>query len=333
MRAVRYERYGSPDVLQVVEIPEPTPEAGDVKVKVFAASLDPLDWKIRAGHLRFVPLFAPPPRTVGVEFAGDIVAVGGGPGPRHVGERVFGSLSPYRAGGSCAEYVVIRAHRVAPIPDGIPYESAAATPIAAGTAAQAFFDDAKLATGQRVLVNGAAGGVGHFAVQVAKHLKAHVVATCSATNVAFVQALGADEVLDYAASDVVGELAARSEKFDVVLDAADTLGWQRASRIMKRGGLYLSTGGSFATAVGTAAAGLFAPLVNGTRAQTFLLNDGGRNVRRLADLLAQRVLKPHIAHSVPLDGVADAQRRMELGHGRGKTVVLPHGPVVSSRSD
>ena len=331
MRAVRYDRYGSPDVLQVVEIPEPVPRAGDVKVKVFAASLDPLDWKIRAGHLRFVPLFDSPPRTVGVELAGDIVAVGGGPGPRHVGERVFGSLSPFRSSGSCAEYVVIHADRVAPIPDGIAYESAAVAPIAAGSAAQAFFDDAKLAAGQRVLVNGAAGGVGHFAVQVAKHLGAYVVGTCSAANVAFVHELGADEVLDYAASDLIGDLAARGEKLDLVLDAADTLGWHRAAKVLKRGGLYLSTGGRMETAVGATAAGLFAPLLNGTRAKALMLKEGGSNVARVAGLLAQGVLKPHIAHRVALEGVADAQRRMELGHARGKTVVLPHGSVVSSQ--
>jgi NADPH:quinone reductase-like Zn-dependent oxidoreductase len=324
MRAVRYERFGPPDVLQVAEIAEPVPKAGEAKVKIFAASLNPLDWKIRAGHVRFVPMFARPPRTVGVDLAGEIVGIGGGPGPRHVGERVFGSLSPFGRDGSCAEFAVIGAHRIVPIPDGVSYEHAAATPAAGGTAVQALIDDAKVAAGKRVLITGAAGGVGHFAVQVAKHLGAYVVATCSTPNVDFVGELGADEVVDYTKDDVT----ARNDKFDVVFDAADALGWQRAGSLLLRGGLYLGTGGTASSAIGTVAAGLFTPLLSGTRARTFLLNEGGASCRRLAELLAAGVLKPHIAHRVSLEQVVDAQRRMESGHGRGKTVVLPHGPVV-----
>ena len=324
MRAVRYERFGTPDVLEVVEIAEPVPDAGEVKVKIFAASLAPLDWKIRAGHLRLMPMFARPPRTVGVELAGEIVGVGGGPGPRHVGERVFGSLSPFRRDGTCAEYAVIAAHRAVPIPAGVSYEHAAVTPVGGGTAVQALCDDANVSAGQRILIIGAAGGVGHFAVQMAKHLGAYVVATCSAANLAFVSELGADEVLDYANEDVT----ARSDRFDVVFDAAAAIGWQRAKSLLVRGGLYLGTGGSASSAIGTAAAGLLAPILDGTRARTFLLKDGGASCRRLADLLAAGVLKPHIAHRASLEQVADAQRRMESGHGRGKTVVLPHGHVL-----
>ena len=324
MRAVRYQRFGTPDVLEVVEIAEPVPDAGEVKVKIFAASLNPLDWKIRAGHVRLIPMFARPPRTVGVDVAGEIVGVGGGPGPRHVGERVFGSLSPFGRDGSCAEYAVMPAHRAVPIPAGASYQHAAVLPMAGGTAVQALIDDAKVAAGQRILIVGAAGGVGHFAVQVAKHLGAYVVALCGASNLAFVRELGADEVLDYANNDVT----ARSDRFDVVLDAADAIGWQRAKPLLIRGGLYLGTGGSASSAIGTAAAGLFSPLLDGTRARTFMLKHGGASCRRLADLLAADVLKPHIAHRVSLEQVADAQRRMEGGHGRGKTVVLPHGAVL-----
>lgn len=324
MRAVRYDRFGPPDVLKVVEIAEPLPLAGEVKVKIFAASLDPLDWKIRAGHVRWVPMFARPPRTVGVELAGEIVGVGGGPGPRHVGERVFGSLLPFGRDGSCAEYAVIAAHRVVPIPPGVSFEHAAAAPVAGGTAVQALVDDAKLAAGQRVLITGAAGGVGHLAVQMAKHLGAYVVGTCSASNVEFVRGLGADEVVDYA----TGDLTARSDRFDLVFDAVDALDWRRARTLLVRGGLYLGTGGSLSAAIGTAAGALVSPLLQGTRAQTFVLKSSGANCQRLAGLLASGVLKPHIAHRVALEDVAQAQRRMETGHGRGKTVVLPHGPVL-----
>ena len=295
MRAVVYRGFGAADVLDVAEIPERAPQAGEVKVKVFAASLNPLDWKIRAGHLRLLPMFARPPRTTGTDFAGEIVAVGGGPGPRHLGERVFGSLSPFERDGSCAEYVVAGAHRIAPMPAGQSFEAAAALPIAGGTALQALADDAGLRTGQRVLITGAAGGVGHFAVQIAKHLGAYVVATASAANVGFVRALGADEVADYREDDGL----AQRDAFDVIFDVADVLGWPRSRTRLASGGLYIGMGGSAATAVTTIAAAMLAPLL-GTRARTFVLRGGDAMWRRLAELLASGALVPHIAHRVPL---------------------------------
>ena len=324
MRAVVYRRFGPPGVLEVADLPEPEPAAGEVKVRVFAAGLNPLDWKIRAGHVRMLPAFARPPRTTGTDLAGEIVGVGGGPGPRHVGERVFGSLSPFGRDGSCAEYVVVAAHRVVPIPDNVSFEAAAAAPVAGGTALQALADDAGLRAGQRVLITGAAGGVGHFAVQVAKHLKAYVVATCGSANVAFVRTLGADEVVDYTRDDVL----ARIDAFDVIFDAADALGWRRARARLARDGLYIGTGGSAATAVATTISSVLAPMLTGTRARTFILKGGGAMWQRLAGLLASGTLVPQVTHRVGFGEVAAAQERMETGHGRGKTVVLPQGPVV-----
>lgn len=317
MRAVRYDRYGPPDVLHVAEVELRAPAAGEVKVRIHAASLNPLDWKIRAGHLRLLPLFASPPRTVGVDLAGEIVATGGGPGPRHVGERVFGSLPAFGRDGSCAQFAIIAARRLAPIPPTGSYESCAALPVSAGTAVQALVDDAPLGAGQRVLINGAAGGVGHLAVQVARHLGAHVVATCSASNVDFVRTLGADVVLDYAIDDLTP-----AGPFDVIFDVADALGWARAAPLLARGGHYVSTAGTAASAVGTTIAGLVAPF-SGKRAHALILRDGGESCQRLADWLARGVLQPHVAHRVPLEGVAEAQRRMEAGHGTGKTIVVP----------
>jgi NADPH:quinone reductase-like Zn-dependent oxidoreductase len=317
MRAVRYDRYGPPDVLHVADIPLRAPAAGEVSVRIHAASLNPLDWKIRAGHLRRLPMFSPPPRTVGVDLAGDIVATGGGPGPRHVGERVFGSLPAFGRDGSCAEFAIIAARRLAPIPQNASYEACAALPVSAGTAVQAFVDDAPLSAGQRVLINGAAGGVGHFAVQVAKHLGAHVVATCSATNVEFVRSLGADDVLDYSTADI-----AAAGPFDVIFDVADTLSWQRAAALLGRGGRYVSTAGTAKSAIGTVVAGLAAPF-SGKQAHALILKDGGASCARLGEWLERGALHAHIASRVPLDGVAEAQRRMESGHAAGKTLVFP----------
>ena len=318
MRAVRYERFGPPEVLDVADVDDPVPRAGEVKVRVRAAALNPLDWKIRDGHVRLLPMFARPPRVTGTDFAGDVVGIGGGPGPRHVGERVLGSLSPFGRDGACAEFAVIAARHAVPIPEGIDYDSAATLPIAGGTALQALTDDGKLASGQRVLVTGAAGGVGHFAVQIARQRGAYVVGTCSTVNVDFVTTLGAHEVVDYTKQDVL----ARDDRFDIVFDVAESLGYSRARGLLASGGIYIGTGGSAATVAATSLARLTAPL-SGLRAHVFVLRRDPARWKALASLVAAGDVVPHIAQRVGLDGVAAAQRRMEQGHGRGKIVVIP----------
>lgn len=318
MRAVLYDRFGPPDVLRVAETDTPVPGPGEVRVTVRAASLNPLDWKIRDGHLKLLPILARPPRITGCDLAGDVVEIGGGSAARHVGERVFGSLSPFAASGSCAEYAVIEVHRIAAIPDGVDYEAAACLPIAGGTAVQALTEDAQLRAGQRVLILGAAGGVGHFAVQLAKQRKLYVVATCGPANVAWVKSLGADEVVDYTRDDILR----RDDRFDLVFDVANVLDALHARALLVRGGLYLGTAGSMSAAVGTGIAGLLGPLTH-IRAKNLVLRGGSASLRHLADLARSRVLAPHIEQRVGFDGVAQAQAAMAAGHGRGKIVVIP----------
>jgi NADPH:quinone reductase-like Zn-dependent oxidoreductase len=319
VRAIRYRRFGPPEVLEVVDVDAPEPGAGEIKVRVAAASLNPLDWKIRDGHLRFVPVLARPPRGTGTDFAGEIVAVGGGPGPRHVGERVFGSLSPLGRQGSCAEFVTVPAHHAVAMPASLTFEQAATLPLAGGTAVQALTDEAGLTAGQRVLVTGGAGGVGHFAVRYAKHLGAHVSATCGPSNVEFVSGLGADRVIDYTRTDVL----ACGETFDVVFDAVNALDWRRARRLLVRGGLYVGTAGSTTAAIATGVGTLVSSLVGGIRVRNLVLRANEASLQRLARLAAAGVLQPHVERRVGLDGVAEAQREMQRGHGRGKLVVVP----------
>ena len=242
MRALRYDRFGPPEVLHVVDIAEPVPQAGEVKVRVHAASLNPLDWKIRAGHLRWLPVFRRPPRTLGCDFAGEIVGVSGGARSHYVGERVFGSLLPFGRDGALAEYIVAGVDRLAAMPDDLGFEQAAALADRGGTALQAVVDEARLGAGQRILITGAAGGVGHFAVQIAKHVGAHVVAVCGAANADFVRGLGADEVVDYARDD----FTRRGDRFDVVFDAACASSFTAARRVLTDAGCYLNTGGDAA---------------------------------------------------------------------------------------
>ena len=319
MRAVRFDRYGSADVLRVEEIPEPAPGAGEVKVRVRAASLNPLDWKIRAGEMRWMPVFLGPPRGTGFDLAGEIVGVGRGVAPRHVGERVFGATSPLRRDGTCAEYAVLPAASVAPMPDGLDFVPAAALPVAGGAALQAIVDEAKLGTGQRVLIVGAAGGVGHFAVQIAKHVGARVVAVCSGANAEFVRSLGVDEVIDYARED----FARRADRFDAVFDAVGASSFAAARAVLAADGCYINTLGTGAATANTILSAIGARFTTRQRVVPFALKPGSALWQRLADLVRGGVLHPHVERTVTLDEVAEAQRMRESGHGRGKVVVVP----------
>ncbi len=317
MRALRFDRYGPPDVLHVQEVPDPVPGAGDAVVRVHAVGLNPLDWKVRAGHLRFLPTFRGPPRGLGCDFAGEIVAVGGGPAERHVGEYVFGSLLPFARDGALADYLLVPFDRVLPIPAELDAIQAASLPVSAGTALQALTDEASTTAGQRVLITGAAGGVGHFAVQIAKHLGAYVVGVCSAANVDFVRQLGADEVIDYARED----FTARSDRFDVVFDAACASRFHVAQRILTEQGVYINTGGDAAAVLATLGSALFARATSRRRAVPIVLRNRRETWARLVQLVRIGALRPHVARIVGLEQVAEAQRAMESGHGRGKVVV------------
>jgi NADPH:quinone reductase-like Zn-dependent oxidoreductase len=317
MRALRFDRYGSSDVLKVDELGEPLPRPGQAKVRVRAAALNPIDWKIRAGDLRLIPLFKAPPRGLGCDFAGDVVAIGGGATERHVGERVFGSLAPFARGGALAEFLVVAYDRILPLPEGIDDAVAAALPLAGGTALQGLIDEAGVVAGQRVLVNGAAGGVGHFAVQIAKHLGTHVTGVCSAANADFVRGLGADEVIDYACAD----FTKRSDRFDVVFDAAGTSSFEAAKRVLTDFGCYLNTSGTMAAVVTTAMSAVVARLTSRQRAIPLALRNGPPMWQRLLQLVGSGAMRPHIERAIALDQVPAALRDMETGHGRGKVIV------------
>jgi NADPH:quinone reductase-like Zn-dependent oxidoreductase len=317
MRALRFQHYGPSDVLRVEEVSEPLPRPGQAKVRVHAVGLNPLDWKVRSGHLRLIPVFRGPPRGLGCDFAGEVVGIGGGATERHVGERVFGSLLPFARDGALAEFIVVAYDRALPIPDGIDDTAAAALPISGGTALQALVDEAGVVAGQRVLINGAAGGVGHFAVQIAKHLGTHIVAVCSAGNAEFVRGLGADEVIDYARDD----FTRRDDRFDVVLDAAAASSFEATKRVLTDFGCYLNTSATAAAAATTAVSAVIARLTSRQRAIPIALRNRPQMWHRLAQLVQSGVMRAHIERTITLDEVAAAQRDMETGHGRGKIVV------------
>ena len=233
MRAVRFHDYGPPEALVVERVPRPEPGEGEVLVRVHAAGVNPVDWKFRRGDMRnFRPLQLP--SAAGIDLAGTVEAVGPGVTAWQVGQAVFGSGS-----GAYAEYAVAPAGNLAAMPRTLTFDQAAAAPIGARTAWTALFDAAGLQPGQRLLVNGAAGGVGHFAVQLGRWKGAHVIGTASAANVDFVRSLGAETVVDYAATSV--EDAVRD--VDAVLDTVGGAGTERLLRVVKPGGVIASIAG------------------------------------------------------------------------------------------
>ena len=196
MHAVRFHEYGPPSVLVVDEVERPEPAAGEVLIRVHIAGVNPIDWKFRAGYLKdYVPLTLP--HTPGLDLAGTVKALGDGVTGFAIGDRVFG-----RGAGTYAEFAVAPATTIARIPEGVSFEQAAPLHVGGETAWVGLFDTAHLEPGQRLLVQGGAGGVGSIAVQLGHWKGAYVIATASAANVEFVRSLGADEVIDYTSVNV-----------------------------------------------------------------------------------------------------------------------------------
>lgn len=312
MRCVLYERFGDESVLQLRDIAEPQPGAGEVQVRVAVASLNPVDFKLRAGMLRVIGKPTRPAIT-GKDFAGTVGAIGAGVSGFHVGQRVFGSVSPMRGQGSCAEMLVVGADLLAPIPEGVSDEAAACLPVASGTAYQALVTQARLRAGQSVLVTGASGGVGSGAVQIARSIGARVTGVCGTANLEYVRSLGADEVIDYRQAD----WRRPGTVYDVVFDAAGSSSFAAARPHLAPEGWYINTYPPASLML----AAPFVRLVSRRHAVPFMLKTTPAQLAELARLTQAGILRPRIARRVGLEDVAAAQRDMQDGKVHGKVCV------------
>jgi len=239
MKAIVYERFGSPDVLESKEIDKPSPGDDEVLIKVRAVALNPLDWRIMGGKPFIVRLFArriPKPRRPGVDVAGVVEAVGKNVTELKPGDEVFGSCA-----GALAEYACAPAAAIAKKAANVTFEQAAAVNVGGRTALQGLHDDIRVQPGQKVLINGAAGGVGTYAVQIAKWLGAEVTGVCSTANVEMVRSIGADRVIDYTRDD----FTQGDERYDVIFDCIGNHGLRECRRAMTPHGIYLAVGGPF----------------------------------------------------------------------------------------
>ena len=317
MKAIVHRRYGPPDVLALEELPSPEPGPGEVRVRVRAASVFAGDRYVVRGapfFVRFATGLRRPRNPIpGIDLAGIVDATGPGAGDLQAGDEVFGF-----AAGSLAELVCVPADHLVRRPKNLTLEQAAAVPEAGMTALQGLRDQGRVRAGQRVLVIGAAGGVGTFAVQIAKALGAEVTGVCGPLNAELVRSIGADHVVDYTRTDVTTAEA----RYDVILQLAGTASPRRLRRALVPGGtLVLSSGeGRIAGVDRIVAALVLNPFVR-ERLAVFETKENGADLATLAGMIASGQVRPVIDRTYPLAEAAEALRYLEAGHARGKVVI------------
>jgi len=321
MKAIVYRCYGPPEVLKLESIAKPPLADDQVLVRVQAASVNPLDWHYMRGTPYLVRLDTgigrPKDPRIGVDFAGTVEAVGRSVTRFKAGDEVFGGRD-----GAFAEYVTIREERALALkPADVSFAQAAAVPIAGITALQALRDKGHVQRGEKVLVNGASGGVGTFAVQIAKSFGAEVTGVCSTRNMEMVRALGADHVIDYTRQD----FTRGTEHYDVIVDNVSSHSLAEYRRVLNPNGVYVLVGG---TATGEWLGFLIAPLEAlvlskfvSQKFEPFLADLNGTDLAYLADLMHEGKLTPVIDRTYTLSELPAAMRYVEAGHARGKVVI------------
>lgn len=320
MRAVVQRRYGPPSVLEPSTVARPVPRRGEALVRVGAASVHPGDYFVMTGEpyvarLAF-GLRRPRQGIPGMDLAGEVVAVGEGVTSVTPGEQVFG----WSTRGALAEYACVPAGHLVPRPPDLSVAEAAAVPTSGMTALQAVRDVAHVRPGQRVLVVGASGGVGSFAVQIATALGAQVTGVCSARNVDLVRSLGAEHVLGYASTDVtLGE-----ERYDVILDNVEAQPRAAVRRALTPTGTLIPNsghGGRWLGPIGRILTARMLSVVSRQQLKPFFSLGKREGLLTLADLLATGQIRPVIDRTYPLDDAAEALHHVGAGHTRGKVVI------------
>jgi NADPH:quinone reductase-like Zn-dependent oxidoreductase len=320
MQGLQARCYGGPGVLTVEQVAKPTPADDQLLVKVHAAALNPVDWHTMRGSPYLMRLSSgigtPQDPRVGVDFAGTVEAVGKNVTRFKPGDEVFGG-----AGGAVAQYVVVREHRAVTLkPANITFEQAASVPVAAVTALQGLRDEGAIKAGQRVLINGASGGVGTFAVQIAKHYGAEVTGVCSTRNVELVRSLGADHVIDYTKDD----FTQGTEQYDLILDNVSNRSLSELRSVLKPSGRLVIVGAEKGDWIGP-----LLPVIKATASAPFVDQKMGffiaqlepGDLKLLGDLMQSGQMTPVIDRRYAFNEAAQAMEYLETGRARGKVVV------------
>jgi NADPH:quinone reductase-like Zn-dependent oxidoreductase len=321
VKAIVYHNYGSPDVLKCEEIEKPSAGDNEVLIKVRAASLNPLDWHFMRGTPYFIRLLAglrqPKVTRVGVDVAGQVEAVGRNVTQFKPGDEVFGSCR-----GAFAEYACTSASALVIKPDNVTFEQAASVPAAAFTALQGLRDKGQIQPGQKVLINGAAGGVGTFAVQIAKSFGAEVTGVCSTRNVDMVRSLGADQVIDYTQEDFTKS----GQRYDLIFDCVGNHSLSACRRVLNPKGVYIMVG---APNGGRWAIGVLVRMIKALVLSRFvsqnlimvLARPNKEDLTIVRGLMEAGKVTPVIDRCYRLSEVPEAIRYLEEGHARGKVII------------
>ena len=308
MKAISIDAYGPPEVLKLVEMPMPKIKANEVLVKNVVASINPYDWMVRNGSMWFMAGFKFP-KILGGETAGVVAEVGHAVKEFRVRDRVIVFLG--RAGGY-AEYVAVSESKVIALPNGVSFRYGAALPIAATTALDALYELGKIKRGDHVLINGAYGSVGSFAVQLAKEVGAHVTAVCSGVNFDGVKQLGADEVIDYTKTN----FTENGKKYDLIFDTPSVLKFSDTKKSLKENGILINTLPS--------PLGMINMALNAVRKQKFKIifaDPTKLKIVKLVQWVSEGKLKVVIDREYPLDKMAEAHHHSETKHAKGKIIV------------
>lgn len=322
MRAIVCRQYGSPDVLRCEDVERPRPGDDEVLIRVCAASVNPMDWRMMKGKPYFFRLFfglsKPRSPRVGVDVAGVVEAVGRNVKELGPGDAVFGVCK-----GSFAEYACAPEAKVVRKPETVTFEQAAALPVAGLTALQGLRNKGKLQAKQRVLVNGAAGGCGTFAVQIAKWMGAEVTGVCSTRNVEMVRSLGASKVVDYTKED----FTQRPERYDVIFDCMANHTPSELKRILEKKGICVTIGAPHSISfLGILTGMIRMLLVSAFGDQKFaslLAKPNRPDLELLGELTATGAIKPVIERQYALSEGREAVGHVEAGHARGKVLIIP----------
>ena len=320
MKAIVYRCYGSPDVLKLEDVEKPTPADNEVLVKVHAASVNPYDWHFMRGSPYFMRLLAglgaPDDPSMGVDFSGTVEAAGSKVTRFKPGDEVFGGR-----GGAFAEYVAVPEDRALALkPANMTFEQAASVPMAAITALQALRDNGKIEPGQKVLINGASGGVGTFAVQIAKSFGAEVTGVCSTRNVDMVRSIGADHVFDYTREDYTKS----GQRYDLIIDNVGNHSLLANRRVLNPDGIFVIVGGSGGDWLGPLMRPISALMLSPFVGQEFgmlLAQMRQDDLATLGDLMRSGKMTPVIDRRYALSEVPAAIQYSEEGHARGKIVI------------
>jgi len=322
MKAIVCTKYGSPDVLQLQEVAKPAPQDDEVLIRIYAASINSRDWRFMRAKPFFIRLrpggfLQPKNKILGADVAGRIESIGSNVRQFKPGDEIFGYLPSATGCGTFAEYVCANENALALKPVNLTFEQAAAVPLAAMTALQGLRDNGNIQSGQRVLINGASGGVGTFAVQIAKAFGAEVTAVCSTRNLEMVRSLGADQVIDYTRED----FTRNGQRYNLILAANGYHPISDYLRVLSPEGTYVVAGGSMLQLFQAARQGQRTSKTGSQKIYVVSLEQNQKNLIFMKELLESGKVVPVIDGCYPLSKTAEAFQYYEKVHPRGKVAI------------